>query len=64
MISQETVQKVATKSFQKLMEKRLNKSEIAEIEQQAALEARALKSIESTLSEWKSKNDDEEFCNL
>ena len=42
--------KFATKNFQKLMEKRLTKSEIAEIEHQARLEARALKSLQSDIT--------------
>jgi len=42
--------KFATKSFQKLMETRLTKVEIAEIEDQAMLEARALKSLQSDIT--------------
>lgn len=42
--------KFATKSFQKLMEKRLTKSEITEIEQQAMLEVRALKSLQNDIT--------------
>lgn len=38
-----------TKSFQKYLEKRLDKDEIAEIEQQAELEIRMLKSREITV---------------
>ena len=39
-----------TKSFQKLMEKRLTKAEIAEVENQVALEVRALKSLQSDVT--------------
>lgn len=39
-----------TKNFQKLMEKRLTKSEIAEIEHQATLEATALKALQSDIT--------------
>ena len=44
------MKKFTTKSFQKLMEKRLTKSEIAEIEQQARLEARALKTLQNDIT--------------
>ncbi len=40
-----------TKSFQKYLEKRLDKDEIAEIKQQAQLEIRILRSIKNTLAE-------------
>jgi transcriptional regulator with XRE-family HTH domain len=46
-----TTKKFSTKSFQKLMEKRLTKSEITEIEQQAMLEARALKSLQNDITD-------------
>lgn len=39
-----------TKSFQKLIEKRLSKSEIAEIEHQTMLEARALKALQDDVA--------------
>lgn len=42
--------KFETKSFQKLMEKRLTKAEIAEIENQVMLEARALKSLQNDIT--------------
>jgi transcriptional regulator with XRE-family HTH domain len=42
--------KITTKSFQKLMEKRLTKLEIAEIEHQAMLEARALKLLQNDIT--------------
>jgi len=42
-----------TKSFQALMEKRLTTSEIAEIEHQAMLEAKALKSLQSNTTTTK-----------
>lgn len=42
--------KFTTKSFQKLIEKRLTKPEIAEIEHQAMLEARALKLLQSDIA--------------
>jgi transcriptional regulator with XRE-family HTH domain len=40
-----------TKSFQEYLEKRLSKEEIAEIEEQAELEVRILKSIQKALSD-------------
>ena len=40
-----------TKSFQKYLEKRLNKDEIAEIEERADLEIKILRSIRKTLSD-------------
>ena len=40
-----------TKSFQKYLEKRLNKSEIAQIREQAHLEIRILKSIQRIISD-------------
>jgi len=43
--------KFTTKSFQKLAEKRLTKSKIAEIEYQAMLEARALKSLQNDITD-------------
>jgi transcriptional regulator with XRE-family HTH domain len=42
--------KFKTKSFQALMEKRLTKSEIAEIERQVTLEIRALKSLQNEIT--------------
>ncbi len=42
--------KIKTKSFQALMEKRLSKAEIAEIEQQVTLEAKALKALQSDIT--------------
>jgi hypothetical protein len=39
-----------TKSFQSYLEKRLNKEEIAEIEKQAELEVKILKSIQGLIS--------------
>lgn len=39
-----------TKSFQKYLEKRLSKEEIAEIEKQAHLEVKILKSIQQNIS--------------
>lgn len=39
-----------TKSFQKYLEKRLNKDEIAEIERQAALEVEMLRAIQQMIS--------------
>lgn len=39
-----------TKSFKKLLEKRLNKDEIAEIETQALLEVKILRSIQEAIS--------------
>jgi transcriptional regulator with XRE-family HTH domain len=42
--------RMTTKSFQKLMEKRLTKLEITEIENQAMLEARALKSLQNDIT--------------
>lgn len=42
--------KFTTKSFQKLMKKRLTKSEITEIEHQALLEFRALKSLQRDIT--------------
>ena len=44
------MKKVTMKSVQKLMQKRLPKSEIAEIENQAMLEARALKSLQNDIT--------------
>lgn len=40
-----------TKGFQKYLEKRLNKDEIAEIKEQAQLEIRILKSIKSVIAD-------------
>lgn len=40
-----------TKSFKKYLESRLNKEEIAEIKEQAHLEIKILKSIQSSISE-------------
>lgn len=40
-----------TKSFQKYLEKRLDKDEIAEIKEQAQLEVRILKSIQNIISD-------------
>jgi DNA-binding Xre family transcriptional regulator len=40
-----------TKSFKKYLEKRLDKKEIAEIEEQARLEAKILKSIQRFITE-------------
>jgi DNA-binding Xre family transcriptional regulator len=40
-----------TKSFQEYLEKRLNKKEIAEIEEQARLEAKILRSIQRFITE-------------
>ncbi len=49
-----------TKSFQKYLEKRLDKNEIAEIKQQAQLELRILKSIKNiiadTMADYMKKN--------
>lgn len=42
--------KFTTKSFQRLMEKRLTTEEIAEIEKQAMLEARSLRSLQSDIT--------------
>jgi hypothetical protein len=38
-----------TKSFQKYLETRLNKEEIAEIKQQAQLEVKILRSLQKTI---------------
>jgi transcriptional regulator with XRE-family HTH domain len=50
-----------TKSFQKLLEKRLSKEEIAEIEMQALLEVKLLryiqKSISDAMADYMKKND-------
>jgi hypothetical protein len=43
------IKKFKTKSFQKLMEKRLTKAEIAEIERQAKLEAAILRSFKNDI---------------
>lgn len=40
-----------TKSFQKLLEKRLNKEEIAEIEAQALLEVKILQYLQKAISD-------------
>ena len=40
-----------TKSFKKLLEKRLNKEEIAEIEEQAMLEVKILRYIQQSISD-------------
>lgn len=44
-----------TKSFQAYLEKRLNKNEIAEIEQQAELEIRMLKSFQQMIADMTSE---------
>lgn len=40
-----------TKSFQKYLEKRLDKDEIAEIEEQALLETKILQSMQKSISD-------------
>lgn len=44
------LKKFTTKSFQKLMEKKLTKKEIAEIEHQATIEAKVLKSLQNDIT--------------
>ena len=48
--SKKETKKFTTRSFQKLMERRLTKEEITEIECQAKLEARVLKSLQSDIT--------------
>lgn len=59
-------EKIEMQNFQDLIEERFSKEEIAQIEQLTELEARAayLKSLESTLGEWASKNDEEDYVGI